>query len=434
VVGKNPTMDKKEIRQLSKRELIDIILQQQDAISQLAKHIEELERYIKAFDNPHTPSSKQRSKKNTTHDEETRFPGKPKGGNGGGIDMPSPDKEEKITKDNCPECGKTLGKPHGTYKFRQMDIPEPKFVTSLYVVGIYKCNFCNAEIDAGEDLNKGFYGPNTTAFIGYLKKEGLSYDAIADMFNGVYNMPISNVAVFDKLTGLANSLAPEKEQIANAIRGFEYAHLDETGLREDGKNGFVWNASTPKHCLFEFDRSRASDVAKRILLNFNGAIITDDYKGYAWHPLRQLCWSHLLREAKEFAEKYPDTLAQYERLKILYGKAKQSQEEKTCLYDSLAWELEDIARCYRPLDGCRTMYYKLHERSHIWLLGVKHPNIPLTNNHAERCLRKIVLQRNRIGCIRNSKGEAFVNIFLSCTTTWRLQGKNIYRELLNYAS
>lgn len=420
-------MDKKELKQLSKSQLIEIILS-------LKEHIRQLELIVRAFDNPHTPSSKKHTKENTIHDEQTRFPGKPKGSNGGGIKIPSPDKEERITKDDCPECGKTLGKPYDIYKFRQMDIPEPKFVTTSYIVSLYRCNFCNAEIDAGEDLNKGFYGDNTTALIGYLKKEGLSFEAVAELFNDVYNMSISNVAVFDKLTALTNCLASEKEQIADAIKSFDYVHLDETGLREDGRNGFVWNASIPTHCLFQFDRSRASDVAKRILSGFNGAIITDDYKGYSWHPLRQLCWSHLLREAKEFAEKYPDALAQYKRLKTLYDKAKQSQETENDLYDNFVWELEDIARCYHPLNGCRTMYYKLHERSHMWLLGAKFQNIPLTNNHAERCLRKIVLQRNRIGCIRNIKGESFVNVFLSCTATWKLQGKNIYRELLKCAS
>lgn len=427
-------MNKKELRQLSKSELIKIILHQQNLISEHEDRIKKLESFLMAFDNAHTPSSKKRSKENTVHDEQTRFPGKPKGSNGGGINIPPPDKEEKVTKDDCPECGKKLGKPCNFYKFRQMDIPEPKFVTTLYVVELYKCNFCKAEIDAGEGMNKDFYGPNTTALIGYLKKEGLSFEATAELFNDVYNMSISHVAVFDKLTNLSSSLNPVKESIAKAINKFEYSHLDETGLRKDGKNGFVWSASNPNYCLFEYDASRASEVPKRILSDFKGAIITDDYKGYAWHLMRQLCWSHLLREAKDFAEKYPDSITQYNRLKILYDKAKLSQETEKYLYDNLSWELEDIANCYHPLDGCRTMYYKLHERSHMWLLGVKHKNIPLTNNHAERCLRKIVLQRNRIGCIRNEKGECFVNNFLSCVTTWKLQGKNIYRELLKSAS
>jgi transposase len=138
-----------------------------------------------------------------------------------------------------------------------------------------------------------------------LKKEGLSCDAIAEMFSDVYNLPISKVAAFNKLTNLTSALAPEKDRILNAINHFQFVHLDETGLRKDGQNGIAWNSSTSDYCLFEYDRSRASDVAKNILLNFKDAIVTDDYKGYAWHPLRQLCWYHLLREAKDFAEKCP---------------------------------------------------------------------------------------------------------------------------------
>ena len=122
-------MDKKQLRHLSKSRLIEIILNLEECLKQL-------EQFVRAFDNPHTPSSKKRSKENTIHDDKTRFPGKPKGSNGGGIAIPPPDKEEKITKENCPECGKNLGKPCDTYKFRQMDIPEPKFITTLYVVGV----------------------------------------------------------------------------------------------------------------------------------------------------------------------------------------------------------------------------------------------------------------------------------------------------------
>ena len=103
------------------------------------------------------------------------------------------------------------------------------------------------------------------------------------------------------------------------------------------------------------------------------------------------------------------------------------------MYDNLVWELEDIATCYHQLDGCRIMYSKLHNRAHLWLFGVKQPNVELTNNRAERNLRKVVLHRNRIGCIRNEKGEAFINNFLSCTSTWKIQGKNTYEELLKYS-
>lgn len=434
VVERVTTMDKKELRALSKNELISIILHQQEQISQLAERIERLEQYIRAFDNPHTPSSKMRSKKNTERDEsKPRFPGKPEGSNGGGIDMPKPDKEVKIAKDNCPECGKKLGKEKDTYSFRQMDIPQFSFITTKYAVALYRCS-CGAEIDAGEDMQKGFYGPNITALIGYLKKEGLSHESISTTLREVYGLPISHVGVYGKFTSLTESMRPERERIRRKINMSSYANMDETGLRKDGRNGYVWNASTPDSCLFEYDKSRGAEVAQRILNKFNGALVTDDYKAYLWHPLRQLCWSHLLREAKEFAEEYDGAKAQYERLKLLYDKAKRAQEiNGASQYDALAWELEDIASCYHPLDGCKTMHSKLHKRANLWLLGVKMPNVPLTNNHAERCLRKIVLHRNRMGCIRNENGEAFVNIFLSCVGTWKLQGKNTFEELVKYS-
>ncbi|MBI2146074.1 transposase [Candidatus Woesearchaeota archaeon] len=175
-------------------------------------------------------------------------------------------------------------------------------------------------------------------------------------------------------------------------------------------------------------------VAKRILNTFNGLLTTDDFNSYYWYELRQLCWAYLLREAKEFAEKYPEAKIQYERLKALYAKAKITQEiQDTSKYDTLKSELEDIARCYHPMDGCRIMYGKINNRTNLWLRAVKYPTAQLTNNRAERNLRKVVLHRNRIGCIRNEKGEAFVNNFLTCTSTWQIQGKNTYEKLLRYS-
>src|SRR3989339_150382 len=88
------------------------------------ERLEKAEAILNAYKNPHTPSSKVRSKKNTVHDEsKPRFPGKPEGSNGGGIDMPKPDKEEHISMKTCPKCDRKLRKPYDTYSFTQMDIP-----------------------------------------------------------------------------------------------------------------------------------------------------------------------------------------------------------------------------------------------------------------------------------------------------------------------
>ena len=314
-----------------------------------------------------------------------------------------------------------------------MDIPLPKFITTCYTVEYYQCKCCGKQVDAGANLPKGFYDPNVTAMLATLKNEGLSFEAVARFFQETYKLPITSVAVYNRTNALTSVLAPERERILHAIRKSEFTHLDETGLREDGKNGFVWNASTPTYCAFEYDRSRGAAVAKKLLDNFDGSIITDDYAGYDWYKNRQLCWSHILREAKDIIDKYEGVDVQAKRLKALYVKAKLAQEKKDKhQFEKLTWELEDIATCYRAAK-CPNMFNRLHNRAHLWLHGILHPEVPLTNNHAERCLRKVVLQRNRIGCIRNQKGRNFIAILLSCTTTWRLQGKNLFEQLLKHA-
>lgn len=393
-----------------------------------------LKQLLAAYENPHTPSAKKRSKKNTNHDDAARFPGKPKGGNGGGISMPEPDKEVHVTKEDCPNCENKLDV-HKTYSFCQMDIPEPKVFTTKYFIDICKCKKCGLIVDCGAGLPKGYYGPNISAMIGSLKTEALSFEATARFFRDMYGTKFCNVTAYNKLNKFSDRLTLNRENIRNQIFASPSNTMDESGFRKDGKNGYVWHLSTPSWCLFEYDKSRSAAVAKRLLGNYRGALTTDDYKGYVWYPERQLCWAHLLRESKEAAEKNPDSKVQHQRLQQIYKEAVHAQEKRdTSAYSRLLEKLLDVARCYHPLEGCKKLYTKLITKVKLWLYGLKNFAAQMTNNQAERCLRKVVLHRNRIGCIRKEAGERFINIFLSCTATWRLQDKCVFRNLLGYTN
>ena len=127
--GEVPPMDKKELRKLSKNELIKNIFANRDKyillleeenkllkkhITKLQEKITEIERKLKFYENPHTPSSKQQ-KRNTEKKEEDnnkpRFPGKPEGSSGGGIEIPKPVRIEEHKLYVCPISGKSLGEP-----------------------------------------------------------------------------------------------------------------------------------------------------------------------------------------------------------------------------------------------------------------------------------------------------------------------------------
>ena len=67
--------------------------------------------------------------------------------------------------------------------------------------------------------------------------------------------------------------------------------------------------------------------------------------------------------------------------------------------------------------------------------GVSAPEIPLTNNHTERLLRKVLVHRKLWGCIRDEKGARFIENVLSSVETWKLQEeKNVFEELQRFAS
>jgi hypothetical protein len=52
------------------------------------------------------------------------------------------------------------------------------------------------------------------------------------------------------------------------MRNSALLHMDETGWREDGRNGYVWVCSTPGERAvryYEYDRSRSRAVVQRLL-------------------------------------------------------------------------------------------------------------------------------------------------------------------------
>ena len=162
--GREPTMTtKKELLALPKREIIRMYLA-------LEERVEKVESIIKAFDNAHTPSSKKRKKSDKP--QEGRFPGKPKGGNGGGIKMPPKDKTEEHTLDECPDCHNELGESAYQIAQRQLDLPPKMAICTEHVINHYFCSHCNKDVAATEI--SGRYGHRMKAYVASLKERGLS--------------------------------------------------------------------------------------------------------------------------------------------------------------------------------------------------------------------------------------------------------------------
>lgn len=422
--------ERKELRQLSKSQLIDEILI-------LRESLKKIEQHLKAFDNAHTPSSKQQKKNTKKKDEDKkndkpRFPGKPSGSNGGGIKLPKPDDTVEHTLDVCPISGLPLGNPIGYYKKTIIDFPDKPIRVIEHRIMKYISPVTGKIIyDTTVKLPKGIYGKNLQSIVAMLKNLTNSHEKIADFMRELGAPSFSDAEVQRITDKFADKLEKERQTLLEEIRKAPYVNADETGMRKDGQNGYVWGIFTKSISILHAAMSRARINIQRLLPNFKGVIVVDGYNAYDEFPLKQRCWAHLIREFKDYAKDNKEIEVQYRRLKALYEilkvlNAKPPDENEII---KAKWVLNDIITCLKVIKGAKGLVTLIKNGENDWFTALYYEGVPLHNNHAERELRPIVLLRKAIGCYRNNKGKRWIDIVVSVLHTWKLQGKNLFRSL-----
>tara|TARA_Y100000310_G_C20601806_1_gene773433 strand:+ start:152 stop:1444 length:1293 start_codon:yes stop_codon:yes gene_type:complete len=426
-------MDKKELRKLSKNQLIELLFSEREARLQLEEEVKEIKRYLKSFDNPHTPSSKKNKKnKKKENNNKPRFPGKPQGSNGGGIKIPEPDEVKEHTLDTCPLSGLKLGKPIGFRKKIVIDFPDKPIRVVEHRIMKYISPQTGGIVEKDVKLPKGVYGKNIKSVVAMLKNLTNSHDKISDFLRELGAVSFSSAEVQGVADAFANKLEKKRQNLLYRIRKAPYVNADETGFRKDGQNGNVWGVFTATISIFHAAMSRARINIKKLLKDFKGVVVCDGYNAYDEFPLRQRCWAHLIREAKDYAKEDKEIEVQYKRLKLLYVHLNilntKPPDEKEI--DKAKFILNDIVTCLNSIRGARKLSTLIENGGDDWFTALYYENVPLHNNHAERELRPIVLLRKTIGCYRNNKGKRWIDIVVSLLHTWKLQGKNLFKELV----
>lgn len=406
-----------------------IIAKLENEIIELKQENKRLRQMLLAFMNENTPSSKQRKRSNPPKGG-FRFPGKPKKSNGGGIKLPETDEIQEHNLDCCPNCGNKNLEFLQTRTKKVLDFPIKPIICTEHKIHEYNCKNCNCVV-ASKNINEmQTYGSRIRSFATMLKSNGLSFQKIANSFNQLGALSLSATTILNFTTLVANKLSKTRGAILRTMKKSKIAHKDETGFRCDGKNGYVWVTCNEKNAVFFAENTRSKQVAKK-LEGKNQISITDGYKGYSDDKIRQLCWAHLLRKANRYAQDYPELEDQYNRLNDLF---KQMQTEilhppDPKQYKKLKWILDDIVRILSSRKHAKGLYTYIKNGGDKWLTALQHSGVPLTNNHAERMIRPIVIQRKMMGCYRNKKGKDFINIVQSVMTTWKLQAKNVFLTL-----
>jgi len=396
----------------------------------------ELEQRLLAYENAHTPPSKQRFKKNP--------PIEPKGKVGAKVGHekwertePTPTETIEHTETHCPKCNHQLGKPIKVDRKIVEDIPEPQpVIVTEHLIPHYKCKHCGKIIVPKVKLPRGSFGYNLQTEIALLNVDArLPLRKIRSILTRKHDLNITDAHINKMLRNIGNKLSPEYQKDIQLIRASSFVHADETGMSVKGKNYYLWVFTNGTTTIFTITKTRSKKTINEILgENYSGTIICDGWSAYSNYTQNiQRCWAHILREAKYLAKDFPLFKLFYERLCEMFSKIKellkQPIEKRKPFYVLLFKELTKILDCMESHKEYKKLATKIRNGGKHWFTCLLHPNIEPTNNLAEQTIREPIVRRKIFGCLRNQKGADTFSILTSLITTWKQQGLDLFQTI-----
>jgi len=244
--------------------------------------------------------------------------------------------------------------------------------------------------------------------------------------------------------------------LRRSVAGSAVVNTDDTGWRVSATLAFLMGFFTDDTAYYQIRiRHRHQEVLEVLGERFGGKLGTDRGKSYEAkamdHMAMQKCLSHLLKNlsevearksgrAKDFSRELKATL----REGLAHWQAYQRGEFGIKSYrkrgGQIAAKLDHQLR-ERPLSDAdnrrllRGIAYQ-HERGRLALF-LEHPEIEPTNNRAERGLRPAVIARKVSQCSKNERGAQTYAVMKTLFTTLRLRCKdtvNAFAALLRGAS
>lgn len=325
----------------------------------------------------------------------------------------------------CPHCGGQLDpRGHQERTVREVEPLQKKVIR--YELPQGGCPHCHCVITARAP------GVFPKALLG---NRLLAHVAIEHFVRGLTlgylsrQLGIGQGTLWNALHQLAGRFASVLERLMEECRRAPVKHADETGWREDGRNGYAWLFCTPKLSLFCFRRTRSGKIVELILglKRLPGVLVVDRYKAYNRALCAiQYCYAHLLREVKDLRQEFPEEpeVARFaEGFAPLLVQAMQLRAQglspaefaRRALDLKLDIKMKVHAPAQHPgIQRIQNIFRENPKRLYHW---AKNPAIPAENNFAERELRQLVIARKISYGSQSERGALTREILMSVLHT-----------------
>jgi len=358
----------------------------------------------------------------------------------------------------CPDCQcPNLQPVTQLHEHLQEDIVlEPRTVVTCFRHQQAYCPSCGKDMwlpGAGE-MPGAYIGPTAKATAAYLRYQlNVPDRKISRFFSDFFGLKFVAASVYGFERQMVRRALPLYEDLRQKIRSLPVAHADETSWRHDGNPYWAWYAGNRDLAFFHLDAHRSGEAAQTVLgERFRGTLVADAYASYnGVHPKdRQSCLAHIKTKAKELEAE----------LALLKGsaadpKARQfCQEVQAWVRDACQahqrlcrgpWRAKSAKRkgqavrkqlrtlCATPLRQARAEAFRRRlsgPEQKLLFTCFRRPDVPPTNNQAERSLRPLVIMRKVVQGTRSDKGLENHSVLRSLFETARRQGKKPHEFFL----
>ena len=409
-------------------------------IKRLKSKLSEYETPDKDSNNSSTPPSKENMKDEVIRRTKTlrkptgRKPGGQEGHEGSTLRFCQlPDETEDVTANYCTKCGESLDDCERIldYVTQVVSIPELKPVVKEIRHYTMVCKNCGERVQSHAPRKRGsnivIYDATVKTLAVYLNVVMfLPYGRIANFFNEVFGLRISQGSFVNWVNEARKNAAPAIEKIKECIMKSAVVGFDESGLYCNKRLDWAWIAQTVYFTLLFHGEGRSH---KELESRFGNSLermtaVTDRHSAYFTINFlnHQVCVAHLLRELQYLNEL--DTQQQWSRnVESLLQEAIHERNEKPqSVIDKKPWLEKLDALLTENLEHMKKQFGRLKKglikcRDYIFNF-LENPTIPPDNNASERDIRKVKIKMKNSGTFRSDEGaDAFLELLSIVETT-----------------
>jgi transposase len=442
-------MTQDDLAQLSKEELIQLILIQAEQLSQLRADYEALRLKVEKGKKPPTNSSN--SSQPPSLDQKHSLPSdrrKRKHGPRQGHAkyerkfVAEPDHIVAVKAKTCAGCDADMRFAEGVLLDVNQITELPPAKAEVIEVRQYEttCPECGkshmGEPPVGLEMERVFGARLEATVVYYRQEQHMSYQRTQAALLNLHGVEISQGGIDKIMQRAGNQAVQEVVLIQERVRHSAVIHCDETRSRVDAQNWWEWVFCTLTGVLHVIRHNRSTDVIQDVMGQHQAEVwVSDCLTSQLKAPTQQhqICLAHQLRNLQAVVDLVP-TAFWPRAMQVVFRSAIHLHGQRKHLPTEQFYQ--QVRRIERLCDWLLQRSLSQDQAARLQRRFLKHrrslfvclyrPDVEPTNNRSERALRPSVIHRKVIGCFRSGWGARTYAGLASVIDTAELSGVHAF--------